>query len=417
MSPGSAMHLSRIPFFLAPLALTPASSMSAQQVADFHAIPMPAGATSATAKAISPDGSYVVGQLTFSGDQRAYRWSATTGVTTVLPHAAGGIDFSEAGGVSIPQTGGTTVGVRRPFLPCAWNSAGAAFDQPLPGGVTGGRIEDLSSANFLSVGYGLVGSIPYPLQWALSFPSGTSVTYLDTLPGVAHAISAFGNLAVGERRIGGVAHAVRWGLGTGSASLLDDATSPFESSVALRTSTDGSISVGYGIDGSFPVAAQWRDGQTSALTDPTGALLPLVASAVSGLGQRIVGTALKSSSTAAFVWDADDGVRELQQVLAQDHGVTLPGWHLLFAEDISGDGRCIAGWGVNPAGVKQAFRVVLPGPCPADLSGDGYVSMADVGPFSVAYNSGGAQADLNGDGLVNLVDIAIFSAALQGDCD
>ena len=72
--------------------------------------------------------------------------------------------------------------------------------------------------------------------------------------------------------------------------------------------------------------------------------------------------AVGNSGGDAFIWDADHGIRKLQVVLAQEYGLSLPGWYLQVASDVSADGITILGYGTNPQGQSEAFRVVLPEP-------------------------------------------------------
>jgi uncharacterized membrane protein len=83
---------------------------------------------------------------------------------------------------------------------------------------------------------------------------------------------------------------------------------------------------------------------------------------VNGDGSVVVGfsaTAIVDDSPLyeAFIWDMR-GMRKLQDVLA-DVGVETTGWRLQEATSISADGMVIAGFGVNPQGVTEAFVITL----------------------------------------------------------
>ena len=71
----------------------------------------------------------------------------------------------------------------------------------------------------------------------------------------------------------------------------------------------------------------------------------------------------------AFVWECENGMRNLAEVLAR-HGVELGGWtQLTQAVAISDDAVTIAGWGVNPQGDTEAWTATVPGlpaPCPPE---------------------------------------------------
>jgi hypothetical protein len=82
-------------------------------------------------------------------------------------------------------------------------------------------------------------------------------------------------------------------------------------------------------------------------------------------GSRYVGPAyFVPGYTAAFVWDSVHGMRDLQQVLRDESGLssTLASWRLLSVTGISADGLSIAGNGVNPAGNVEAWYVHLDAP-------------------------------------------------------
>jgi hypothetical protein len=75
-----------------------------------------------------------------------------------------------------------------------------------------------------------------------------------------------------------------------------------------------------------------------------------------------------SDQYAAFIWDAQHGMRNLQSVLEADYGMDLTGWQLTSAVDISDDGLVIAGNGINPLGQSEGWVVRLEAiPEPATL--------------------------------------------------
>jgi uncharacterized membrane protein len=61
----------------------------------------------------------------------------------------------------------------------------------------------------------------------------------------------------------------------------------------------------------------------------------------------------------AFIWDSAHGMRALKSVLQTDYGLNLAGWNLSSASDITLDGSVVVGWGINPFGQTEAFRVTL----------------------------------------------------------
>jgi len=77
----------------------------------------------------------------------------------------------------------------------------------------------------------------------------------------------------------------------------------------------------------------------------------------------------------AFVWDATNGMRALEQVLS-DVGFDLTGWSLEEAHAISDDGLTITGWGRNPSAYTEAWIATIPEPGTALLLTLGLVGLA-----------------------------------------
>jgi hypothetical protein len=50
----------------------------------------------------------------------------------------------------------------------------------------------------------------------------------------------------------------------------------------------------------------------------------------------------------------------------------------------------------------------MPGPCPADLDGDGAVNVGDLLQLLAEWGSAGGPADLDGDGVVNVGDLLVL---------
>ena len=75
---------------------------------------------------------------------------------------------------------------------------------------------------------------------------------------------------------------------------------------------------------------------------------------------------------------------------------------------------------LDPAG---SGALTVPGwdgsstPCPADLTGDGVLDLADISAFVAGFNAADAIADMNGDGIFDLTDLSLFVAAFVAGCD
>ena len=90
-------------------------------------------------------------------------------------------------------------------------------------------------------------------------------------------------------------------------------------------------------------------------------------------GTLIVGR--MSGSTEPFIWDASNGARNLQDVLARDFGLDLTGWVLRRVSAISDDGTVIVGEGVNPSGNSEAWMAIVPEPSTGGLAALGLLSL------------------------------------------
>jgi probable HAF family extracellular repeat protein len=83
------------------------------------------------------------------------------------------------------------------------------------------------------------------------------------------------------------------------------------------------------------------------------------ATAVSGNGEVVVGWGVTPAGEAALIWDANHGWRTLEAALSADYRTPLAGWTLTRATAISDDAHTIAGYGTNPQGQTEAWRVKL----------------------------------------------------------
>jgi hypothetical protein len=116
---------------------------------------------------------------------------------------------------------------------------------------------------------------------------------------------------------------------------------------AIDVSADGSVILGENQSGE---TVRWENSASTIIGPVRGA------SAISADGSTIVGY---GTDKRAYIWDADNGVRNLRYVLTNDFGLDLTGWTLKSATGVSDDGTVIVGIGINPAGHEEGWRAAI----------------------------------------------------------
>ena len=133
---------------------------------------------------------------------------------------------------------------------------------------------------------------------------------------------------------------------------------------ATALSEDGSVVVGNARHDPARTyeAFIWRHGVMSSLGGLSGAPVESFAAAVSKDGSVVLGTAKDANGDSiAIVWSESTGMRMLREVLYDKYHLDIDatGWSLLEATAISGDGRVVAGNGINPDGIREGWRLAL----------------------------------------------------------
>jgi probable HAF family extracellular repeat protein len=278
------------------------------------------GGTYSAGRAVSADGSVLVGWSGVPSSERAFRYSG--GVMTslgTLPNAWG----SWANGVS--GNGSVVVGY----------SGSPTFTRAFRW--TGGTMTDLG--------------VPSGGGWVSSVAYGVSA---DGLVVVGYANKTQANSSV----------AFRWSGGT-MTSLGKLKGGDFSESLAA--SANGSVVVGTSDSTSGPRAFRWSGGTMTALGTLPGQPYSYGRS-VSGDGLKVVGFASDGtvevvpssgsqlSTGHAFLWTAA-GMVDLNTYLPS-LGLNLTGWTLREARGISADGATVVGWGWHD-GVPEAWTARL----------------------------------------------------------
>jgi len=334
----------------------PAEAQSFQGLGDFAG-----GIYESYAFAVSPDGPVVVGYGVPASGVEAFRWTAGGGMVG-LGDLVGGNFFSSASGVS--ADGSVVVGISDSavgHLAFRWTSGGGMVGLgDLPGGSISSSGRGVSSDGSVVIGDGISASGPEAFRWT----SGGGMVGLGDLAGgvfssIAHAVSADGSVVVGSSNSASGNEAFRWTSGGGMVGLGDLAGGGF-SSKAYAVSADGSVVVGSGrSDLSQREAFRWTSGGGMVgLGGLTGGSFRSRARGVSADGSVVVGGGTTGSGNEAFIWDENNGMRNLRTVLT-DLGVDMTGWTLSEAWGVSADGMKIVGSGRNPSGHTEAWLAVL----------------------------------------------------------
>ncbi|MEO8440569.1 MAG: hypothetical protein ABI540_10160 [Spartobacteria bacterium] len=195
--------------------------------------------------------------------------------------------------------------------------------------------------------------------------NGGSPTALPSLFGEttysrANAVNADGSVIVGwQDQPSGQRTAAKWVNGV--EELILTANGGFNGE-AQAVSADGKAIVGTGYNFSR-LAWIWRDGDgVRAIGHSDGQ--SYTALDVSDDGKLAVGFATNNNNfkNHAFVWRRGNGAMNLGTFLKYRGAIVPAGWQLNVASLISPDGSIIYGWGVNPDGFIEMFKVDLNAP-------------------------------------------------------
>lgn len=276
----------------------------------------------------SADGSVLVGEMDSPGHSEAFRWTEATGAIGlgVLPGDVDSVAFDTS------ADGSVVVGYSIQDQASGWRATGFRWTE------AGGMV-DLGPA-----------------------PGGA-----ESLP---RGVSADGSVIVGELRGATGSESFRWTADLGIVGLgaLPRATQ----SIATDVSADGSVVVGTSGGRAFRWSA------ASGMQE-----LPFSkANSVSADGSVVVGEV--GGGSGAIVWTMS-GARSLESVLIA-FGLDPDGWSVPRATGVSDDGLVVVGYGHNPTGGFQGWRLTLPEPTTAacdngiDDDGDGVADFpADPG--------------------------------------
>ena len=212
-----------------------------------------------------------------------------------------------------------------------------------------GSADVLSADGSVIAGTSHVGNNDVGYVWSTT---NSTMTALGTLPGggpgsYVNAMSADGTTIVGQADTSPAQqfiHAYRWTEATGMVDLGTFAGG--NDSVATAVSADGAVVAGYAESSpGFSQAFRWTESDGLVSLGNLGPGLQSGARAMSDDGTVIVGYSdVAGGGGTGFHWDATDGMQSIADYLTAG-GLDVSGWDFTNADQISADGRSMAGNG------------------------------------------------------------------------
>jgi probable HAF family extracellular repeat protein len=301
---------------------------------------------------ISADGGAIAGSSPVGTVQRAFRWTADTGVVDL-----GTLGGDRASANAISSDGSTVVGNsvtdEDEVHAFRWHD-GAMDDLGMQG--DGSSAEKVSADGSVVAGYGNTNT---GLTSIFRWTQGSGMIDIGNLSNQAltlGALSADGSTIVGTTyrsypvddylsSMNGSAtqHAFRW---TADTDMVDLGTLGGHYSEAQFVSADGSVVAGrsYTEHDVEDHAFRWEDGVMTDLGTLGGSHSEV--SALSSDGRTVVGGSYRegASTLTAYRWTEDTGMLAIADLLS-DGGVDIEGWELSNAVQVSADGSVIVGFG------------------------------------------------------------------------
>ncbi|MCP4782851.1 MAG: tandem-95 repeat protein, partial [Fuerstiella sp.] len=364
---------------------------------------------------MSPDGRFVVGNQ----GSEAYRWSRAQGLISLGEFNADDVSSDGDSNAYRWENG---------VLSVVGDLATIGRTEDDPGGTRMASIHSVSDDGSVMVGNTAVDSNGEADSFRIV---GSVIQPIGDLPGGAHnsgakAVSADGSVVVGRGETANGNEAYRWE--NGIFTPLGDLPGGAFYSLSWSVSGDGQFVVGQSESEAGVEAYLWSSGTGMVgLGHLPGETTDSRARGVSDDGSIVVGIANSGQIGElrdAFIWDALNGMRNLQDVLITEYGLgaALTGWTLNSALSISDDGLIIAGGATNPSGAREAFLVdlnpgpILPNSVPV-AADDGYTVNEDTVLNVVATGVLGNDTDADADSLTAALVAGPANGALTLNSD
>ncbi|GMU82076.1 MAG: hypothetical protein AMXMBFR47_19470 [Planctomycetota bacterium] len=378
--------------------------------AQFYEVTPPVGGHSPDIFALSADGTAAAGS--YAGPDTLLRpllWTMARGSIDLAGGTQGPGDAAWCSGAGVVAIGFGTVGTSLQGWTWTQESGIVPFRPPQ----TGGMVVPLSISEdgLAVVGLFFNGSTT-TFRWTegMGFQSLPQIG-ADMRPMV---ISADGSTVVGTLENGRLAFAWRSDIG----GLEIPLRFPYMRNQDTWGYTYGNVSYdGRFIVGASDGAAGIYDIDTSTLTIlawPDGSPVLGSGTAASADGTIVVGN-VDDGQMSVFLWDAEHGARDLDDVLRAEYGLDVG--QLNYVRSMSADGAVFAGGDWVVALHAPAPYRGRP-PCQGDVDGDQRVGLSDLlfvlGEWRRPEPDLGA--DITGDGIVDQLDLNIVLVDFGDDC-
>jgi probable HAF family extracellular repeat protein len=299
----------------------------------------------------------------FQGADASFRWTRDRGGSLIKGYS--GMQGMNSWGQPLV---GQALDANQNWVAAIAYSNAEFFDPILVGALPGAQaLDGMASSGYDSADDGTVVGLSYNAQGnavAFRWNAATGIAELPRLDADsyarANAISRDGHVVIGWNDTEtGYRRAVKWTDGV--ISELLDAQS-LQVGEALGVNRNGSVIVGTGAGADGKEAWRWT---AATGVQPIGIITSgsffdrAYAFGVSDDGNLIGGASGFGFQREAVVWTPSTGMIKLTDFLTA-RGIAVPqGWLLNSVTAVSGDGRVLGGWGLDPNNAINSFVIEL----------------------------------------------------------